>query len=418
MTLRPTRLSLSLVTALLIGSTAHATTTDPEDWEIQELADDRNISFSEAAERLSWQVSVEDLHEQAAQELGDRFAGVWIDVDDGDRIKFGVVDQAPVDPVPTATALVQQFGLDQATDILEVEHALDTLTQTNQAIADLLVAEGPDNRLTSGLRPDLNAVEVGVPASEPLSPSQSALVDQIVAQYGSQVIVTNYDGAFVPDACSGTDCDAPLRAGVATGPVCTAGFMAESRHDGLLYMMTAGHCQGSSHRNNPGSEPTYAATDTSGASLVIGEAHNHEFGPSDAAIAHVANEKALLPQPWVYVRASAGTTRNEQYPIARDGFSVLGMRICKTGKTTGTTCGEVADLALTFTYNTVGVTVRNMGSYTACASGGDSGGPVYARHTAYGIHSGHDGARVDDCLSFYQGIRAAENLLNVDVLEQ
>ena len=41
-------------------------------------------------------------------------------------------------------------------------------------------------------------------------------------------------------------------------------------------------------------------------------------------------------------------------------------------------------------------------------------GPNYASHRAYGLTSGYvPGA--DPCRSFYQGIRGAQNLLNVDV---
>jgi hypothetical protein len=47
-----------------------------------------------------------------------------------------------------------------------------------------------------------------------------------------------------------------------------------------------------------------------------------------------------------------------------------------------------------------------------CSMGGDSGGPVYASNTAYGIHQG--GASL--CGSVYQGIVAAQNGMNVDVI--
>lgn len=44
-------------------------------------------------------------------------------------------------------------------------------------------------------------------------------------------------------------------------------------------------------------------------------------------------------------------------------------------------------------------------------AGGDSGAPVFANGTAYGIHSGFSGS-----YAMYQGIRGAENALNVDVI--
>jgi hypothetical protein len=65
-----------------------------------------------------------------------------------------------------------------------------------------------------------------------------------------------------------------------------------------------------------------------------------------------------------------------------------------------------------------GYTDREGWSYTGlaktnyCGMGGDSGGPVYASNTAYGIHQG--GASL--CGSVYQGIVAAQNGMNVDII--
>lgn len=44
--------------------------------------------------------------------------------------------------------------------------------------------------------------------------------------------------------------------------------------------------------------------------------------------------------------------------------------------------------------------------------GGDSGAPVYASNTAYGIHHGSSSL----CSTWYQGIVAAQNGMNVDII--
>ncbi|WP_162907009.1 hypothetical protein [Allorhizocola rhizosphaerae] len=87
------------------------------------------------------------------------------------------------------------------------------------------------------------------------------------------------------------------------------------------------------------------------------------------------------------------------------------MRICTTGAFFGRSdCGYVLQLGVTATYG--GVTVKNLGRGNFRGVGGDSGAPMYAKHTAYGLQV----AGYSMCDSLYQGIRAAENKLNVDVL--
>ncbi|HEU4426303.1 MAG TPA: hypothetical protein VFR67_27505 [Pilimelia sp.] len=62
------------------------------------------------------------------------------------------------------------------------------------------------------------------------------------------------------------------------------------------------------------------------------------------------------------------------------------------------------------TYN--GVTVRGLGRGSFCGTGGDSGAPMYASHVAYGLQV----AGLSECDSLYQGIRASEDAMNVNVL--
>ena len=52
---------------------------------------------------------------------------------------------------------------------------------------------------------------------------------------------------------------------------------------------------------------------------------------------------------------------------------------------------------------------------TYCIQGGDSGGPVYRLHTAYGINYAYGGTG-GTCRSYFVEIRDAENALNVNVL--
>jgi hypothetical protein len=82
---------------------------------------------------------------------------------------------------------------------------------------------------------------------------------------------------------------------------------------------------------------------------------------------------------------------------------------------TGTECGTVIELGAD--ESSVGpdgktFTFHHMGRLDVCdTQNGDSGGPLYKTHLAFGIHSS-----TGDCYEVYQGVRAAESALNVKVI--
>jgi hypothetical protein len=94
--------------------------------------------------------------------------------------------------------------------------------------------------------------------------------------------------------------------------------------------------------------------------------------------------------------------------------------MCRTGRTTGTECGEVDLLYADETaWGSDGLiySVSNMVEIDVCgAKGGDSGGPMYKNHRAYGIYSGEVDFGPAFCFEWYQGIRGAEKALKVSVL--
>jgi Trypsin len=109
------------------------------------------------------------------------------------------------------------------------------------------------------------------------------------------------------------------------------------------------------------------------------------------------------------------TNYNPSYKITATSFSSMGQVLCRTGATTATECGEVSDLgadeSMAWPDGTTH-TYHQMGNINVCgAKGGDSGGPYYKKHRAFGIHSGHN-----DCYEIYQGVRQAEADWNVKVV--
>ncbi|HWO26820.1 MAG TPA: S1 family peptidase [Kofleriaceae bacterium] len=383
----------------------------PPDWEAEGFSRERGISLAEARRRLAWQVRAPRLSDRAASDLGDRFGGVWIDVQDGDRIKVGIAGTAGLDKAAVVRRAADAVGLSEGYDFVEVRHSLATLERANAWLGAQIakVNHGASATLTAGLRTDLNALQLEAPIDGALTDAQRDLVTAAQARFGDMIVVGTYRGRPTARGCSYPYCDAPLRGGIRitnSGQTCTGGFIARSKEDSVLYQFTAGHCADVASDD-------WETEFTNGTSHVIGAVWNWEFGNGggDMAILRIANADGWDPKPWVYVTSGPDTTTNMTYEINSDDTSVVGMRICTTGGVYGASdCGYVTQIGMTTSYN--GETLYNLGRGSYCGTGGDSGAPMYASHVAYGLQVG----RFTECDSFYQGIQAAETAMNVNVL--
>jgi hypothetical protein len=388
---------------------AQATSREPTDTDlaITSLAADRGISTAEAAIRISWQDKAPALADQLRTLLGAQYGGLWIDPANGDRIKVGIAGSH------TNTASIRNaaasHGLAGAVDTVQVSTSISTLESINETLANTLDRVNQDAAwpLSAGLRPDINAVELDAPPAAQLTITQQSLVNATAARFGAAIRIVTVQTKPQARSCRYPYCDPALRGGIRinnSGFGCTGAFIARSRIDGKFYQFTAGHCAAAASDN-------WSTHFADGSTHIIGPVHNHVFsGSGDMAILTVNNPSGWNPQPWVFVTASADTTRNESYSINADSGSTVGMRICTTGGFLGhSDCGTVTQLGVTATYE--GVTVHDLGRGTFCGTAGDSGAPMYASHTAYGLQV----AGFSACDSLYQGIRAAENALNVNV---
>jgi hypothetical protein len=387
---------------------------------VASLAAEKRISLQAAEVMLEWQDRASDLDALLATTVTtDLNGGVWIG-DDG-RVKVGIVQTGTAEQIAAATAAVSASaaasGLTGATDVVLVRYSLSALLAANGWLGDQIevVNQGVEWPLETEYTTAANVVRLGLPATGSLSAAQQTMVAQARLRYGAMLQVYTYterpqlDDCFYPGTVI---CDPPLRAGIHVNPPgCTLGFLARSRSDGKLYAFTAGHCV-----YNRASSTIYSTLFTDNSVHNIGPMHNYVFGRlGDAAILRVTNEEGWRARAWVSVVDSvanggvAGTEFNDQYPIRRDGASRIGMRVCHSGIAVRTSCGKVLALGVAHTYNS-GRTVRGMAKTNYCRGRGDSGGPVYASGTAYGLHGAGSG-----CTGYYQGIRAAENLMNVNV---
>jgi streptogrisin C len=382
----------------------------------KDLAARRGITLADAQQRISWQARAPQLGQAVAKSLGARFGGVWIDAK-SDRVKVGTVGDAAA-AVRTAAA---NAGLAAATDAVLVRFSWTELADHNSWLGAQIAGVNTKDAnvmLSAGIRTDINAVQLVVPAEGQLTAAQQALVEEAKRKIGPALtVVTHGTGRAETQSCSLSDCDPPLRGGVriwnsvSGGRVgCTTGFTGQDAN-GTLFMFTAGHCV-----RTADTQDNWTAEFADGSTHVVGPRANSVFGPQgDAAVLKVTNPGGWkLPSATVLVGGGPNIDRNENYKIASTGGFKVNQTVCVSGATTvKTMCGTVTSVDETVTYPREGVTVKGLAFSTACTSPGDSGGAVFAANTALGLVSGgFDG----QCKSILQPIQGAEKLMGVSVL--
>jgi hypothetical protein len=411
--------SLAVVAAAAVSfPLSSAEAAEPADPAVASLAAEYGLSVAEADARIAWQHRAGDLQPVVAARLGDTFGGMWISQAEGGRIRLGVAGD--VAAVASADRALAEVGLAEVTDVVPVTYSMRELYAVRDVVLDevrRLRAKDPNASFEVGIMPDSNSVLVSLPSSGFGGRSASAFATDLVGTLGDAIRVDFDAGPVYTSACDFPRCDKPLRGGVAIGNAgtkaasvrseCTAAFLARSRTDNLLYLMTAGHCG----RNHP--DDLWRTWDSDARRLHIGRTHRRIFGGGrgDMQIIRVS-EPGWTARAWVFVTNGPDTERNPSYAINSDGVAMQDDRVCMTGKRSGTVCGTVLAVDRCRPYldertEVCGLTVANYGS-----ADGDSGGPVFSRGRAFGIQSGRNPVTGN---SWFQPIRAAENALNVNI---
>jgi Alpha-lytic protease prodomain/Trypsin len=166
------------------------------------------------------------------------------------------------------------------------------------------------------------------------------------------------------------------------GSRCSAGFNTRSG-SGRNYVLTAGHCT------------DLGGTWTTSSGQTIGPVAASSFPGNDYGAIRISNPAALDPRGGVlYFGAFRDITGASRVPV--------GSSACKTGSTTGTTCGTVQ--AYNVTVNYLEGTVFGLTQTNICTQPGDSGGAMFAGSQAQGITSGgtRGGCSQSGFRSFFQ----------------
>jgi len=180
------------------------------------------------------------------------------------------------------------------------------------------------------------------------------------------------------------------------GSRCSAGFNTRSG-SGRNYVLTAGHC------TDLGGNWTTSSGQT------IGPVAASSFPGNDYGAIRISNPAALDPR--------GGVLHNGAFrDITGAGRVPVGSSACKTGSTTGTTCGTVQ--AYNVTVNYAEGTVSGLTRTNICTQPGDSGGALYAGSLAQGITSGGTvgGCSQAGFRSFFQPVGEALSTFGLTLL--
>jgi streptogrisin C len=163
--------------------------------------------------------------------------------------------------------------------------------------------------------------------------------------------------------------DFSLRGGVQvdknTGYICSLGFNARTSKGNRIFL-TAGHCTAG--------KPSFSRN-----GYILGNTYSSSFPGNDYGAVGVIEgwDQQGYVEGWgagnIAVRGIADQT--------------VGSDLCKSGKSTGWTCGKIVARNVTVNYGNNRI-VRGLFEHTACVEAGDSGGANMTGNYAEGITSG------------------------------
>ncbi len=177
---------------------------------------------------------------------------------------------------------------------------------------------------------------------------------------------------------------------------CSVGFNVQI--SGAYYFLTAGHC-------TEGYPNWYT---NSSLTEYVGPTAHSSFPGNDYGLVRYANSS--VPHPGT-VNLYNGTSRD----ITGAANATVGLRVERSGSTTGLHSGSVTGLNYTVNYGN-GDIVSGLIRTNVCAEPGDSGGALFSGNTAIGLTSGGSGNCTSGGTTFFQPVVEALNAYGATIL--
>ena len=300
-------------------------------------------------------------------QLGRKVGGAWLD---GDVLNVAVTDEQAGRAVQAAGATPHLRPVTEA-DLLSSQDAISgwvlTLSDAERALFHAVSADVRQGKVIVRIKD----TDAGRALGAKVPAAGSAPVSVEYAK-GEAPVVHLRGGEGIQLATTASPGGEPL-------PTCSLGFNAVNA-DGVGRLLTAGHCAegGYGHVFTEGSRTPVGRVDTQ----IFDDLERGGQGDDYATIA--VTNPGLRITPDVNNHAGAAVeVHNAVAPIA-------GMRVCKSGRTTGWTCGEVEQARVEVLSSPPGGTPRVISvlQHNACSRPGDSGGSVVAGNSAVGLTQG------------------------------
>ncbi len=282
-------------------------------------------------------------------QLGSKVVGSYYD-DAGDLV-VAVSDLAAAEQVRAAGAIAKL-----------IRFTADQLNAVQSRLDQLAIASSPGKVRSWYVDPVSGTVVVNV-----LKGAHDAITKRFLARAkanGDRVTIRSVSGQVTTTAD-----DFSLRGGFQvdknTGYVCSLGFNARTSYGAPIFL-TAGHCTAG--------RPSFSRN-----GYILGNTRTSSFPGNDFGTVGVIEgwDQQGYVEGW-----GAGN-------IAVKGVAnaTVGSTVCKSGESTGWTCGRIVARNVTVNYGDNRI-VRGLFQHTACVEGGDSGGANMTGNYAQGITSG------------------------------
>jgi hypothetical protein len=330
------------------GSTASGASADVDRQAAAALAKEKGITVAAATDRLARQHELGAVGERLVASLGSRTGGDYLD-DDGNLV-VTTLDAA-------ATAEVTRAGA-------RAEHVDDSLGRLESITAALerQAARGG----TGGVQEwyvDIPHNSVVVTVTDGASDARTVALLRVAAAFGQTVHVKHAPASEAPrttEWLAGGE-KYILPDGQHT---CSTGFNAADQY-GRNVVVTAGHCmQQSGWETRSG--------------YLVGARRTSSFPGDDFGTFWNQYPSYWQPVPYVdlYNGVYARVAGEWDYPP-------VGASVCKSGLTTGFTCGTITAVNASANYD--GQMVYGLVRHTACVEPGDSGGANISGSNYYAL---------------------------------
>jgi len=363
----------------------------------RQLQLDWRVPWPTAVARIERQPAEERLAATLAEEDSLIYAGSYVDnANDG---RFVVMTTSPLD----IAAAVGSSGLDPAMVLVRRARFSAVRLQSDAAtIAKYFQAHratlGPTWSFIDTAR---NTIVLSLPPNSPSTYTRQAFL-QLLSTY-PDVQITTGGNAFTSavGTCDFWTCPPPLRGGVeddwynsaGQGFLCTLSFLGTDNTSGDPVALSAGHCE-TSPSNGPYVSP--GPDDLFYGGATIGDMSRYQNGGNvDGEVIDLTTGGGTYSNTtsnYVYQRTNAGyqqadvngTVENEELPIqyaALNSQIVDGVFVCKSGRTSGLSCGSINKTGVSGSAcesnGTNCTNYTNFFGFTGCSAGGDSGAPIY-----------------------------------------